>query len=778
MKKLLLSAVSILSFAILALSQNVGTGQWDIHLPYGRGSVACEGDGYIYVGTSAGMYSVNQDNLSLKRFSTVNGLSDVTVSALGYSSEVSCLIIGYTNGNIDLMKGNRIINVKDILNASSTTFKKINNITVKGKLAYLACDFGIAVVDMEKEETPSYVIFTNSNGFEVPVKQVAIANDGTIIAASEAGLFRYSNTGAFQDFGAWVRYPNVYVGTFNAVVNHEGTLYANYSRKLSNDLDNQDTVYKYNGSTWEVWDTIVGRTVTSMDAQNGKLTVVMAPITGFNGTVMVKNADGSNHAYLSDGFLSGAMMGFTDSRGETWLPHNSLGVLRIWNYDQRNFYYPDGPSAGGSYRMEHNGKYLWVASGAMTAGFAPLYRIDGVLRFSEENQKWENFNMFNSPLMAGASDIIDIVTTDDPETAYFVSYGTAAFRIQDNAVNSKYDSSTTGGALIKAPLYGSILASSVGRDESGAIWLGMSYSPKPLAVRRPDGTWQSFTLPGITNTDAITVVTPLSNGQVWLSVRGKGIFAIEHENYVVTGIKNINTSNGSGSLPSAFVHCIAEDKDGEVWVGTENGFIIFYNPQSIFSGSSFNGVIPVVQAADGNNEKLLDGVFVKDIYVDGGNRKWMATYGAGAYLLSADGYTIQQHFLRSNSPLLSDILLSVTVNPEKGNVYFGTDIGIISYRGDATEATDNFSEQVYAFPNPVRPENTGPITITGLAQNSELKITDISGQLIFQTKANGGSAIWDGNAFNGKRAQTGTYLVFASNGDGSQKEVTRIFIVN
>lgn len=760
------------------LAQNVGTEQWDIHLPYGSGNSICEADGFIYVGTGAGMYSISQADQSLKRFSTVNGLTDVTVSALGYSTEAECLIIGYSNGNIDLMKGNTIINMNDILNASSITFKKIFNITIEGTKAYLACEFGVAVVDLVKEEIPSYVIFTNTNGFELPVRQIAIADDGTVVAASDGGLFHYSGTGAFQDFGAWVRYPGVYVGTYNSVVNHEGKLYANYSRKLSNDIDNQDTIYTYNGNSWVVWDSIVGRTITSLDAQNGKFSILLAPISGFIGTLMVKNTDGSNFALLEDDFVSGGVYAFTDSKGITWMAHNSLGALRVWNYNERNFFYPDGPFSGGSYRMKHNGKYLWVAGGGMSTGFAPLYRIDGIIRFRETDQKWDYFNLVNTPIMNGASDFIDLTTTDNPDLIYTVSNGTGAFQISENSVTAKYDSSTTEGILTKAPLYGAVLGSSIGYDANGATWMGMSYSSRPLAVRKPNGDWQSFTVPGVGITDAITVVTPLTNGQIWISVRGKGIYVIKHENYIITQVKIINSTTGTGSLPSTYIHCITQDKDGEVWVGTENGFIIFYNPDAILSSSSYNGVIPVVVAADGNNEKLLDGVFVKDIAVDGGNRKWLATYGAGAYLLSADGYTIQKHFLKSNSPLLSDNLLSTTINPDKGNVYFGTDQGIISYRSDATEADDSFSELVYAFPNPVRPENTGPITITGLAQNAELKITDISGQLIYQTKANGGTAIWSGNNFNGQRAHTGVYLVFAANADGSQHEVTRILFIN
>lgn len=765
------------------MGQNVPTGQWDIHLPYGQGNSVCEGDGFIYVGTSAGMFSVNQEDKSLRRFSTVNGLSDVSVTALGYSKEAGCLIIGYKNGNIDLMKNGRIINLKDIVRSTAVNSKQINEITIKGKRAYLACDFGIAVVDLEKEELPPYVIFKNDLDIEMPVNQVAFADDGTILAGADVGLYYYSpQNGTFQDFGAWTRYPGMFVGTYNAVVNHDGTLYANLSLKQNNGLDNADTMYRYNGSTWQVWDTLTGRTVTSLDAQNGKLTMLIAPDTGNlgPGIMWVKNADGSNLVYLEDDFANGSIRGFTDSQGITWYAHNFVGCMRVYNYSNRDFYFPSGPFTGGSYQMRHNGTHLWVAGGAMTPTFNPSYHIDGVMRLTGKDS-WSTFNRFNMPLMADAADFIDLATDPtNPDAAYGLSYGTGVFKIVGDTVTIKYDSSSTGGALSKAPLYNAVLASSLSMDANGALWVTLSYTPRPLAVRRPDGTWKSFSVPGISSTDGLNVVKALDNGDVWISVRGKGIYAIRpDEGYnLITAVKNINTSNGSGLLPSNFVQSIIQDQDGEVWVGTENGFIIFYNAETVFGNAGFNGVQPVIKASDGNNEKLLDGVSVRNIFVDGGNRKWMATYGAGAYLMSADGYTILQHFLRANSPLLTDNVLSVTVHPTEGNVYFGTEIGIVSYRGDATEATSDFGEEVYAFPNPVRPEFTGPITIRGLANNSELKITDISGQLIYQTTANGGTATWSGNNFAGQRAKTGVYLVFASNEDGSQKEVTRILVMN
>lgn len=769
---------SILFLSVSALAQQqVGTGEWNVHLPYNRGNSVCEGDGVIYVGCGSGVYSVDMDTKELNLLSTVNGLSDINVTSVGYSDQASALIIAYANGNLDILKDGQVVNLQDILIASSINQKRVNHITIRGTMAYLACDFGIATVDLVKEEIPSYVIFLDANGLEMEVYDVEFTNDGQMLAAADEGLYYYDGNGALQDFGAWQVYDEIFQGTYNSVVNHNGTIYACYSRKLSNGFDNQDTIYTFNGSTWQVWDTIIGQTVRSLDVQNGKLSILLAPEVGFNGTLIVKNADGTDHARLSDGFLYLGIRAFTDSKGITWVAEGSYGVISVFDYDKRNFYVPDGPFSSASYHLSHTGNTLWVAGGGMSLSFGPLFNVDGVFKL-RKGSKWSYFNTLSKPLMSNAADFLQVIPhVSDTGRVFAVSNGAGVFEIVGNSVVAKFDSSTTNGAISKS-VSGLHNTTSASMDGNGALWVSLTANSRPLAVRDPDGVWKSFFVPGASSAQ-VNYVKALSNGDVWISVRGVGIVAIRHDDYnSISQVRTISTNSGSGALPSPFVNVIVEDQDGEVWVGTENGFIIFYNPSAVFGNSGFNGVQPVVVASDGNNEKLLDGVFVKSIAVDGGNRKWMATYGAGAYLISEDGYTIKQHFLKAATPLISDNLISVCVDPDEGNVFFGSDLGIVSYRGDATEASNIFSENIYAFPNPVRPEFTGPITITGMARDSYIKITDVSGQLIFQTRSNGGTAIWNGNSFDGRRAKTGVYIVFAANEDGSEREVTRILVVN
>ena len=240
--------------------------------------------------------------------------------------------------------------------------------------------------------------------------------------------------------------------------------------------------------------------------------------------------------------------------------------------------------------------------------------------------------------------------------------------------------------------------------------------------------------------------------------------------------KKLNSAVGNGNIPGNIVFAMATDKNGEVWVGTEKGVAVFYSPENIFSGQNFDAQRILVEQ-DGYVQYLLENETVMSIAVDGANRKWIGTDRGGVFLFSEDGTKQIYHFTDENSPLLSNRVISIAINDITGEVYFATDNGVISFKSTATGGGDTF-DNVYAYPNPVRAGYEGYIAIKGLVSNAQVKITDINGALIYTAKAEGGQAIWDGKNFNGSRARTGVYLVFAATADGSEKIVTKILIIN
>jgi hypothetical protein len=306
-------------------------------------------------------------------------------------------------------------------------------------------------------------------------------------------------------------------------------------------------------------------------------------------------------------------------------------------------------------------------------------------------------------------------------------------------------------------------------------------APEPLSVRKAsDGTWQSFNFSSLVINPVVgDIIVDQSNRKWMVLPRGVGILVFDDNGTWAPGddkMKKLSATVGNGNLPSNEVECIAEDHDGEIWVGTDKGVAVFFCADQIFSSSGCEAQQIYIEQ-DGHTQLLLATEVVTAIAVDGANRKWIGTQNSGVYLMSADGTTQIQHFTLENSPLLSNEIRTLAINPKTGEVFFGTSDGIISYRNDATEGLEDYTN-VYVFPNPVKPGYEGPIAITGLVENANVKITDISGTLVYQTKALGGQAIWYGKNFKGERSKSGVYMVFCSNEDGSKTYITKILLVN
>ncbi len=207
------------------------------------------------------------------------------------------------------------------------------------------------------------------------------------------------------------------------------------------------------------------------------------------------------------------------------------------------------------------------------------------------------------------------------------------------------------------------------------------------------------------------------------------------------------------------------------------GPIIFSNPNAVFDDDF---TIDRIKITREDNENLADYLLgtevINDIVVDGGNRKWIATETSGLYLLSPNGQETIHHFTTENSPLTSNMIMSLAMDDETGELFIATSTALYSFKSDATEGTDSYGD-IHAYPNPVHANYTGLIAITGLMENSTVKIADIQGNLICQGNSNGGTFTWDGKNLSGRRVGTGVYLVFAALADGSEKMVTKIAII-
>lgn len=454
-------------------------------------------------------------------------------------------------------------------------------------------------------------------------------------------------------------------------------------------------------------------------------------------------------------------------------------MLQTGTYSYREIH-PNGPANTSVDRMSVAGSKLWVTSGGFDGAGNNEWLRNGIYSYIDDN--WQTYK-----LDSVADVYAVIVDPSDPNKVDIGSWGWGLVELANSQVTNVYGLSNS--SLVASTTVGTkykwIGISGFAFDNDHNLWMTNSNTGNTFSVKKTDGTWRTFPINNSLNPIEIGDMVIDDFGQKWTtfphnSPGDYGILVFSDNNTIDNPAddqyKFLNTAVGNGALPSITVLSIAKDLDGNIWVGTDKGIAVFYSPGNVFTNNNFDSQQILVELG-GYAQYLLETESVSAIAIDGANRKWMGTQNSGVFLMSADGTQQLLQFNTDNSPLASNEISSITIDQQTGEVFFGTSEGIFSYKHTATEGGEQFSG-VYAYPNPVKDTYHGPIAVKGLAKNSDVKITDVSGTVIFSTKAMGGQAVWDGNNFNGQRAQSGVYLVFCANDDGSQTIVTKILFLN
>ena len=329
-------------------------------------------------------------------------------------------------------------------------------------------------------------------------------------------------------------------------------------------------------------------------------------------------------------------------------------------------------------------------------------------------------------------------------------------------------------------------------DQQGNLWIMNSSAPTTALVKLSNGTFTKLnhselmklntnkSLPNRSNANLCNIIID-SQGKMWFVNNNwvtPAFYQYNMENDAIIAYETFINQDGTSLTINEGVRCLAEDLDHNIWICTSAGPLLFERSEINNNGSTFTQV--KVPRNDGTNyaDYLLAGIDISSIAIDGGNRKWIGTNGNGVYLISADNMTQIHHFTTDNSKLLSNNILSIAINPTSGEVFFGTENGLCSYISDATETnTEMTSDNVWAYPNPVEPGYTGPITITGLTLNADVKILSSNGAIVNEGRSNGGTYVWDGYDQKGRRVASGVYMVATATNKGDKGTVCKIAIV-
>ncbi len=765
-----------LFFFGMTFSQGVAIGQWREHLPYNSVVSVADAGNFVYAATNFALFSYNKEDGELTRYSKVNRLSDIGVSSIAWHQQKNTLIIAYSNGNIDLIKNESVKNYGDIKRANISGSKKINTIYLKGDSVYFCCDFGIVIFDIvRKEVKDSY--FIGPNGTQIPVYDMDILND-SIFAATSLGIYMASlNNPNLADFNNW-QLDQTLQRTgfrFNLIETYGDKLIVNITK---NSWDTDTSYLRIDGG-WEPVSQFTNANKSQFRIHNNQFVLSQAgAILFFDSNLQLIN----NYWFFNDEFIAPSDFVFdSNTDGLLWIGDTKLGLIRNQNQWHSTFISPTGPYTDKVYALASGPGTIIGVPGIRDVSWNNTYTRLGYYSF--ENENWTSRNKETTPLFDSLVDALSVAVDPQNRNRFYIgSFGGGLVEILNhNVVNVYNTTNTTMTGTVGLP--GNVRVSGLCFDSSNNLWLTTSYTNQCLSVKTAQNQWYSYTLPVVSSTDVYSKIAIDNWGNKWIAMPKGGGMLVFNENgtFAATGddkYKRLNNSVGNGNLPSMNVLSVTSDKDGRIWIGTDKGIAVFYYPQNIFTSSNFDAQQILVEVG-GYVQPLMESETVTEILIDGANRKWVATEKGGVFLLSTDGTEEILHFTSENSPLLSNATGSIAIIPETGEVFFGTYKGLISYRGTATEAPPSYEDgpEVFAFPNPVRPDYNGTIAIRNLVYNSWVKITDIYGNLVYETKALGGQAIWDGKLPDGRKPNSGVFLVFATNDDGTETMVTKILFI-
>ncbi len=741
---------------------------WRVHLPYFRNASITSVGTKIYCGSNSGLFSFDTDDGSIERISRINGLSDVEVKIVKHNVAKNVSVVIYNNSNIDIIdeRTRAIYNVPDILMKTIIGSKAINHLCFFENKVYLACNFGIVVLDLDKRQIIDSYQNLGVGGSQLEFLAISIFNN-QIIASSLNGIYSAPlNSPNLNDFNFW-KIIKTSAKSGKSIV-YKNILYALID----------DALQSYDGITWQLYTPTIGLKITALQLSayesSASVLYIICPEKIFveNGNNMPESL---LHTYRLDAVLN--------SKGYLSMVDENYG-LTIDNKQtlQLNYVIPNGPVSKTFGRMLYENEKLWVAGGSVNDRWDPLM-YNGSKFYQYQNNNWFNFNEENTPGVIGMSDFIDIKKNPYGNEIYLTSYGSGVIEMLNNVFVKKYDetNSTLQRLSVVDPNFKPLLSGGLDFDNNGNLWVSNFGVNRPLSVKTKSG-WYSFNIGNIAGGNELGWVTCDDYNNKWvLSLKDKGILIYNDNGSPANAnddkFKMLTKEVGQGALPSNNVLCASKDLRGEMWIGSSQGLTILSNPSQIFNTDDENyDARPIIIKVGSNYEIFLGKEQINCIKVDPSNRKWIGTPN-GVWLVSDDGYKVIKNFTTFNSPLLSDNVMEIGIDEHTGEVFFGTEKGIISYMGDASEGSKDFGK-VEIYPNPVRPDFTGSIAIRGLMEKATVKITDISGNLIYETMANGGFAAWDGKNFNGKRVGTGVYLIFSASKDGSQTFAGKLLFVN
>lgn len=766
--RILFLTLVFVSLSFMSFSQ-IEVGSWREHFSYQNASCVADAGDKVYVAGELAIFSFDKEEGAMETLSKVNGLSDSEIQTIAYNKFNNTLLIAYVNSNIDIIKDDVVYNITEIKRKQISHSKTINKISFSGNMAYLSCGFGIVVLNTEKKEI-SDTYFIGENSSYKNINDVCVFNSN-IYAATDNGLFYADiNSANHTDYRNWHLEETIPDSLFKI------NSLSSFNEKLfivqENNTTGKSVIYYYDNN-WQVFENEISgfRTINSTENHLVKTTKNVTSAYDKSLTVVSEikyYVFSEEKASVWQNMTSGIFDG-----NDFYISDKSYGLV----YGVKNglhFISPNGPINNTTARAKSNNNKIITTNGNNKAAkwHSPIYNVF-------ENEEWQTFSISRDTAVNFFSIAIH---PNNPDNIFIGSWGYGVFEFNNNEWTDHFHHLNSSLGTITGLEYGYIRISDLKFDNNNNLWVLNHHTANPISVKTENNDWLGFNFNGyITEYYPKKIIVTKDNNK-WVLLGNKGILVFDDNDTPLNKgddtYKKFNPTESSGELISSTVTAIEEDKTGNIWVGTNDGVAIYYNPSNVFEDNFYADRVQLTSYGnDTTDQYLFKTDVVTDIETDGANRKWIATQNSGVFLLSENGKEEIANFNIYNSPLISNSINDIAINHNSGEVFILTDKGILSYRSDATKAGEDFGD-VYVFPNPVRPDYSGKITVTGLADEVNVKFTDISGNVVFTTTALGGQAIWDGKTFDGQKVSSGIYLVFCTNEDGTKTQVSKLLFMN
>jgi hypothetical protein len=760
-------------FSTIILHSQVAMGDWRMHIAPKAIEIAA-GDNLIFAALETGLleYDILENETTL--WTDVNSLSDIYISTIYFDSYSNSFFVGYQNGNIDRITDKKVTNIPAIKLAQFGGDKSVLSFTSTADYIYANTGFGIVLINPKNNEIKD--TYYPTNGLE-KIKNIVLTTD-SIFALTPSKIYKAKSSNiALADPNQWLvdaRAPVISVDEYQDLFAFKEELYL--IRK--NPAYAKDSVFRLGESGLvNVVDLGYDLEIQSIRVSEGEILLTLSDVV----YQLDDNFQLVNYIPSTSSLAMNAKSAL-NFESKIFISDNKFGIVEYSENGLRKIE-NIGPPKNNFFALGGSKSTVTVAGGLLKK-LEFEYSPAGAYVFKDE--EWTLFDHGNQTAWQGQNlwDVSSIAVHPTDNNKYAIaSFSEIPLSIVEDGktISNTY---LVSNSLLEnhnsSP--SNVCISDIKYDSRGNLWMVNCFSFKPLKVLTKDNVWYDFEAgSNIKNKFSGKLVID-NNGNKWFSVSDLGIIGYNDGGTISdpSDDKYVNINNGanSGALPEQNVTALAVDLDNEIWIGTTEGFAILYNSSGAFTAEAgaYNAQRIKIDF-EGNVEFLLGNTSITDIEVDGGNRKWMGTANAGIFLLSADGQEVLQNFTKENSPLISNSIVDMQFNSTTGELFIITDNGLVSLRTNSSLGDPTY-EDVKVFPNPVKPDFNGVITIQGIKADSDIKFTDAAGNLVFQTTSNGGTATWNGKNLSGNKVSPGVYLIWTASNTEKGRKVGKVVILN